>query len=42
MSGGVNRHQHIEHRPGDEYPAPGSAPLVIVADWPDEPARAAH
>jgi len=34
---GVNRHQHIEHLPGDEYRSPDSIPLAIVADWPDEP-----
>lgn len=39
---GANRHQHIEHLPGDEYRSSDSAPLVIVADWPDEPARTAH
>jgi hypothetical protein len=33
----VNRHQHIEHFPGDEYRSPESVPLVIVADWPDMP-----
>ncbi|MFC3994073.1 Imm32 family immunity protein [Actinoplanes siamensis] len=34
---GVNRHQHIEHFPGDEHRSPDSIPLVIVADWPQEP-----
>ncbi|HST82345.1 MAG TPA: hypothetical protein VLL08_11480 [Kineosporiaceae bacterium] len=34
----VNRHQHIEYFPGDEYRSADSIPLVIVADWPDEPA----
>ncbi|AEV87010.1 hypothetical protein ACWT_5993 [Actinoplanes sp. SE50] len=34
---GVNRHQHIEYLPGDEYRSPDSNPLVIVADWPQEP-----
>jgi hypothetical protein len=33
----VNRHQHIEYLPGDDYRSPDSAPLVIVADWPDAP-----
>lgn len=33
----VNRHQHIEHFPGDEYRSPDSIPLVIVADWPEPP-----
>ncbi|BCB76923.1 hypothetical protein GCM10022251_76300 [Phytohabitans flavus] len=32
---GVNRHQHIEYFPGDEYRSPDSIPLVIVADWED-------
>ena len=32
---GVNRHQHIEYFPGDEYRSPECVPLVIVADWPD-------
>jgi hypothetical protein len=36
---GVNRHQHIEHFPGDEHRSPDSIPLVIVADWPDEHRR---
>ena len=36
---GVNRHQHIEYLPGDEYRSPDSIPLAIVADWPDEPVR---
>ena len=36
---GVNRHQHIEYLPGDEYRSPDSMPLAIVADWPDEPVR---
>jgi hypothetical protein len=36
---GVNRHQHIEYRPGDDYRSPDSLPLVIVADWPDDPPR---
>lgn len=31
---GINRHQHIEYLPGDEYRSPNSVPLVIVADWP--------
>ena len=31
----VNRHQHIEYFPGDEYRSPDCVPLVIVADWPD-------
>jgi hypothetical protein len=34
----VNRHQHIEYYPEDEYRSPHSTPLTIVADWPDEPA----
>jgi hypothetical protein len=33
----VNRHQHIEYLPGDDYRSPDSVPLVIVADWPDAP-----
>jgi hypothetical protein len=33
---GVNRHQHIEYLPDDEYRSTNSVPLVIVADWPDE------
>lgn len=37
--GSVDRHQHIEHFPGDEYRSPDSVPLVIVADWPQEPPR---
>jgi hypothetical protein len=36
---GVNRHQHIEYFPGDEYRSPDSMPLIIVADWPAEPIR---
>jgi hypothetical protein len=32
----INRHQHIEYFPGDEYRSPNSIPLVIVADWPDQ------
>jgi hypothetical protein len=36
---GVNRHQHIEYFPGDEHQSPDSIPLVIVADWPEEPIR---
>jgi hypothetical protein len=32
----VNRHQHIEYFPGDEYRSRDSVPLVIVADWPEE------
>ena len=35
---GVNRHQHIEYFPGDEYRSPDCVPLIIVAAWPD-PAR---
>jgi hypothetical protein len=31
---GVNRHQHIEYYPGDEYRSADSIPLVILADWP--------
>lgn len=31
----INRHQHIEYFPGDEYRSPDSIPLVIVADWPE-------
>ncbi len=34
-SRGINRHQHIEYFPGDEYRSPDSIPLVIVADWPE-------
>jgi hypothetical protein len=34
----INRHQHIEYFPGDEYRSPNSIPLVIVADWPEQPA----
>jgi hypothetical protein len=34
----INRHQHIEYFPGDEYRSPDSVPLVVVADWP-EPSR---
>ncbi|MDW5328302.1 hypothetical protein [Plantactinospora sp. KLBMP9567] len=33
----VNRHQHIEYLPGDDYRSPDSVPLVVVADWPDAP-----
>lgn len=33
----VKRHQHIEYYPGDKYRSPDSMPLVIMADWPDEP-----
>ncbi|MEV4135645.1 hypothetical protein AB0J72_26150 [Dactylosporangium sp. NPDC049742] len=36
---GVNRHQHIEYYRGDQYRSPDSLPLIILADWPDEPAR---
>ncbi|MGX7671335.1 Imm32 family immunity protein [Plantactinospora sp. DSM 117369] len=32
---GVNRHQHIEYLPGDEYRSPACVPLIIVADWPE-------
>jgi hypothetical protein len=39
---GVNRHQHIEYLPGDEYRSPDSVPVVIVADWPDRPVRTTH
>jgi hypothetical protein len=38
---GVNRHEHIEYLPGDDYRSPDSAPLVVVADWPDDPIRTA-
>lgn len=38
-SRGVNRHQHIEYFPGDDFRSPDSVPLVIVADWPDDPVR---
>jgi len=31
----VNRHQHIEHFPGDERCSPASVALIIVADWPE-------
>ena len=31
----VDRHQHIEYFPGDEYRSPDCVPLVILADWPD-------
>jgi hypothetical protein len=31
----VNRHQHIEYLPGDNYRSPDSVPLVIAADWPE-------
>lgn len=31
----VNRHQHIEYFPGDNYRSSKCIPLVIVADWPD-------
>ena len=34
---GVKCHQHLEYLPGDDYRSPDSMPLVIVADWPDEP-----
>ena len=34
----INRHQHIEYFPGDEYQSADSIPLIIVADWPEEPA----
>ncbi len=33
----VNRHQHIEYLPEDDYRSPDSVPLVISADWPDAP-----
>ncbi|WP_435869731.1 Imm32 family immunity protein [Actinoplanes xinjiangensis] len=33
----INRHQHIEYFPGDEYRSPNSVPLVIVADGPEQP-----
>ncbi|WP_206745056.1 Imm32 family immunity protein [Micromonospora sp. CB01531] len=33
----INRHQHVEYLPGDDYRSPDSVPLVIVADWPDAP-----
>jgi hypothetical protein len=32
----INRHQHIEYFPGDEYRSPDSVPLVVVADWPEQ------
>jgi len=35
----VNRHQHIEYFPGDEYRSPNSVPLTIVADWPEQPPK---
>jgi hypothetical protein len=38
----VNRHQHIEYYPGDEYRSPDSIPLVIVADWPPSESRDDH
>lgn len=31
----VNRHQHIEHFPGDVYRSPDSQPLIVTADWPE-------
>ena len=37
----INRHQHIEYFPGDEYRSPNSVALVI-ADWPEQPAPATH
>jgi hypothetical protein len=33
----INRHQHIEYLPGDDYRSPQCIPLVITADWPDAP-----
>ncbi|MEV6694928.1 hypothetical protein AB0M35_25970 [Micromonospora sp. NPDC051196] len=38
----VHQHQHIEYFPGDDYRSPDSAPLIIVADWPDAQKRIAH
>lgn len=38
----INRHQHIEYVDGDEFQSPRSIPMVIVADWPEEPVRATH
>lgn len=35
----VNRHQHLESYPGDKYLSPDSTPLIVIADWPDEPAQ---
>ena len=34
----VNRHQHIEYFPGDEYRSPDSLPLAVVGDWPEQSA----
>ena len=39
---GVQRHQHLEYLPGDEYQSPDSVPLVIMADWPEMPIRTTH
>ena len=38
----VNRRQHMEYLPGDEYRSPDSMPLVILADWPDGPGSSVH
>lgn len=38
----INRHQHIEYLPGDDYRSPDSVPLVIVADWPDTTWQASY
>jgi hypothetical protein len=38
----INRHQHIEYLPGDDYRSPDSFPLVITADWPDTTSQPTH